>query len=377
MVFTKCDFVVVGAGISGVYCAYRLLQQFPECNVVVIEKQEYIGGRALVKQFHDTPLNMGAGVVRLSDVHLIRLCMSLYIPLKKSVSKIQYSGKYDKRKLLEEFKDKVGKNILNIKKRKMSMHQCLINYFDDEYIKSFLSHSFYTDYLDADVQKTIVDYPLDEILLEEKNTYYFVKWDTLINRLILPSMQFRLSEGVYRVHETESGVYVFTDKNKYICTRLFICGDISVKNILFNKSYPFLENIGSVPFFRAYGYFSEGHNISVSIKTNDIFDKYIPINKNICMITYCDNEKARRMDALIKNQELNIQYINKIYNKNMDDYICKYWEHGIHYYKPHISYNDVYSPIERCCKVVFLGEMVSRNQGWVEGCIETVDTYFD
>jgi monoamine oxidase len=41
------DIAIVGAGVSGVYCAWRLKQAFPEKNIVVLEGSGTVGGRLL------------------------------------------------------------------------------------------------------------------------------------------------------------------------------------------------------------------------------------------------------------------------------------------------------------------------------------------
>ncbi len=43
----NADTVIVGAGISGVYCAWRLKQQYPEQRIVVLEGGQAVGGRLL------------------------------------------------------------------------------------------------------------------------------------------------------------------------------------------------------------------------------------------------------------------------------------------------------------------------------------------
>ena len=45
------DYIIVGAGISGLYAAYRLSQKKPNCSIGIIEKLPRIGGRILTKKF--------------------------------------------------------------------------------------------------------------------------------------------------------------------------------------------------------------------------------------------------------------------------------------------------------------------------------------
>lgn len=45
------DFLIVGAGVSGAYAAWRLGQRYPGKSITVIEKSEYIGGRLISVPF--------------------------------------------------------------------------------------------------------------------------------------------------------------------------------------------------------------------------------------------------------------------------------------------------------------------------------------
>lgn len=47
------DYVIIGGGISGLYCRY-LLSKY---NVLLLEKENYIGGRAIEKNFTKNILN--------------------------------------------------------------------------------------------------------------------------------------------------------------------------------------------------------------------------------------------------------------------------------------------------------------------------------
>ena len=44
MPFTK-DVIIVGGGISGLYTAYRICNQFPDKTVLLLESSDELGGR--------------------------------------------------------------------------------------------------------------------------------------------------------------------------------------------------------------------------------------------------------------------------------------------------------------------------------------------
>ena len=44
MPYTK-DFIIVGGGLSGLYCAYQLNKKYPEKTILLLESDEELGGR--------------------------------------------------------------------------------------------------------------------------------------------------------------------------------------------------------------------------------------------------------------------------------------------------------------------------------------------
>lgn len=73
----KCDTVIVGAGIAGLYCARELLKQNPGSSVVVCEKYKKLGGRA-VTYHKDLGGDIGTvsweiGAGRISKAHTLVL----------------------------------------------------------------------------------------------------------------------------------------------------------------------------------------------------------------------------------------------------------------------------------------------------------------
>jgi monoamine oxidase len=65
------DFVIVGGGIGGLYTAYKLHLQFPKKTILVLEKENYLGGRVFT--YHDKYMTVETGAGRFSDKHK-RLC---------------------------------------------------------------------------------------------------------------------------------------------------------------------------------------------------------------------------------------------------------------------------------------------------------------
>lgn len=75
--------------------------------------------------------------------------------------------------------------------------------------------------------------------------------------------------------------------------------------------------------------------------------------------------------------------INKLLQKSLlsgdsvseiKDYVLRYWQHGVHYYKPGYNINQT-NLINQ--GILVCGEIVSNRQGWVEGCIQCINDSSD
>ena len=85
------DVIIVGAGMAGLYCSYKILKKDPSVQLLILEKNETAGGRAGMKSFHGVNVNIGAGVGRKKkDVLLNKLLKDLDI----ETHDFQHSKKY-------------------------------------------------------------------------------------------------------------------------------------------------------------------------------------------------------------------------------------------------------------------------------------------
>lgn len=55
------DFIILGAGISGIYSTFLLIQQFPKAKILIIEKYKTYGGRVYTFKNQHMIVNAGAG----------------------------------------------------------------------------------------------------------------------------------------------------------------------------------------------------------------------------------------------------------------------------------------------------------------------------
>jgi hypothetical protein len=116
--------------------------------------------------------------------------------------------------------------------------------------------------------------------------------------------------------------------------------------------------------------------------------KIIPIdaNKGIYMIAYSDNANAGLLRDYLENNEKNRELFCELIEKSLgipDGELMLtsikdfYWPIGTHYYTPlKDKYENrqtfIYEAQHPEKDILVVGEVVSINQGWVEGALESV-----
>jgi protoporphyrinogen oxidase len=70
-------YLIVGGGISGLYCAYLLHKKLKTDDIQIIEKEEYAGGRILTLKTKETTLELGAGVILNHHKNVLKLIHEL------------------------------------------------------------------------------------------------------------------------------------------------------------------------------------------------------------------------------------------------------------------------------------------------------------
>jgi monoamine oxidase len=81
------DYIIIGGGIAGVYCAYQLKKRFPDRTILLLEKSGTLGGR--VDTFQDRYMTVEAGAGRFSDAHSILVGLIDELKLKTKIVRIK------------------------------------------------------------------------------------------------------------------------------------------------------------------------------------------------------------------------------------------------------------------------------------------------
>jgi hypothetical protein len=227
-----------------------------------------------------------------------------------------------------------------------------------------------------------------------------VPWKLLVHKLYhyIGESHFKFSNNVttiQKIQENPCKFLVETDTdNKYMCNRVIIATTISfLRKVFIHK--PIYNDIEGQPFLRLYGKFSKKSIPIIQKYVNEftivpgVLQKIIPLNEKngIYMIAYNDNNNTIALKKNLENNKENRELYCRLIEKSLDipkgsltlvaikDY---YWPIGTHYYKPLNTklYANRDEFIEKAQHpengILVVGEVVSHNQGWTEGALDSV-----
>lgn len=381
--------IIIGAGISGLYLGHLLQKQGKD--FIILEQQQRYGGRVYVESFDDERIVIGAGIGRFEkDKILYDLCTSLDVPVHKytsQISRVFSQEKVSDKKFIDELKQ--FENVRLTKEKRSTTD--FLTFLEENKKLDFINLSGYTDYIHADIIDTIEDYGFDDVI--SGYTGFSIDWDNLLDKLYdSMSDKVRLGEGI--VEHIEKDKSVRTNKGVYHYDQLVCTVPVSIARLLF-PSITILEDLDVQPFSRIYVKIDKGKKEMAEIKNFTIVDSYlrkiIPINpkKGIYMIGYNDNGDALESLSDFRNMTERQLYdkiryeINRIFGIDMTIGASKiaFWEYGTTYYKPlKTKYKNRGEWLKiaqnPASDIYFVGEGFSRNQGWVEGALESVDVIY-
>lgn len=387
------DYIIIGGGIAGLYMNYLLSKDY---KTLLLEKNNYFGGRAIDVNFHNSTIKLGAGISGLDNKHLLRLLKELKIKtikFKSDINIISNNNHDMKKKMKEMINDikKLYKKLPEKDTKYLSSKKFIIKYFGKEYFDLYSTFTEYTDFFESSIESYIKYYPIDDHI-PSKYTIIYVDWMLLINKLINHIKKYNKLIKNYTVdkiiYNKNDNYYVIN--NKYKTKKIIFC--ITINNLIkLINNLPIKINynnyIGAIPFLRLYTYHKDGHKLDIpryNIIDNKL-QKIIIISDKILMISYSDNNNALYWKKYLNNKNKLIQRIKyeilKLFNKNIiiDDIKIAYWEEGIHYFKPDtgLKAKEIIDKISNPIDNIFVcGEMLSLRQGWVEGAIKSVDKLY-
>jgi len=415
------DTIIIGAGISGLYTAYKIMKMDKNHKMLILESEDYIGGRAFSAKFSETIVPTGAGVGRKKkDKLLLKLLKELNIEITESKHKTIFSDKINHLCEVKNIFKKLSEIYKNNPQPNQTFKEFAVKHIGMEKYNMFKICAGYTDYEKAAVEDVIYDYGFDDNY--ETWSVLYIPWNQLIkslkeacktsivnNQTVTNIRTWKDNdnkvEKLWSIYTNNNGSLPFLTKRIIIATNINTVKKIIPKNLVPKINNENLLNIiHGQPFLRTYGSFSgESKKILDKLIPHTIIvpgplHKIIPMSstdkKSIFMIAYSDNEDAMKLKKYKDDKTKMCKILEKTFELDeklvMDDIVSFYWDIGTHYFAPSEKINiprndfiekvqfirgmpDGESPRANTPNIFIVGEMISRNQGWVEGALESVE----
>jgi hypothetical protein len=374
------DFIIIGSGMAGLYAAYNIKKKTN--SFLILEKNTKLGGRAGNEMFCGVEVVTGAGIGRKRDKLLYKLLRELGLETKEFTSTQHYSSLIQPENI-DEMIEKLKKNLHGTHTFKEFATKVL----GPKKYQHFLTISGYSDFEKEDAHDTLYNYGLKDNFHPVKA--FHVPWKEMVKKLYeyIGASHFRFSSNVIKIKKVEDYFRIETEDIFYLCKKVVVATTIESLRRLFSN--PIYREIEGQPFLRLYGKFSK--------KSLPILKKYvhgytivpgplqkiIPMNeeKGVYMIAYNDNKNTKLLLPFLENTRENCAFFCELIETALDmpkDSIellsikAYYWQIGTHYYKPHAN-EIIYKAQHPEKDILVVGEVVSHDQGWTEGALDSVE----
>ena len=398
------DIIIIGSGMSGLFSAYNIKNISPNTSFLILEKykKQWIGGRTSNEMFYGTQIVTGAGVGRKNkDKLLIKLMDEIGVKYTQYETTINYAQTFSPIDIIKMIRQLKGEYNKHSELHNKSFKDFFIKIFGEKLYKTFTISSGYTDYENADLYDTLYNYGMDD----NKGGWstLHIPWKNMVDKLyhIIGKNHFKFSNDVVEIKKIRQKPCLFQIKTEngtvYNCNKVIVATTITgIQKLVPGASSKtsLYQQIHGQTFLRLYAKFNkESSEIMKKYVTSYTIvpgplQKIIPMdaNKGVYMIAYSDNYNALLQKNYLKNTPENRDLYCDLLEESLGipkgqlqitaikDY---YWPIGTHYYEPlkgpfKTRSEFIYKAQHPENGMLVVGEVVSRNQGWTEGALESV-----
>jgi hypothetical protein len=403
------DIIIIGSGMAGLFSAYNIQKISSDTSFLILEKykKQWIGGRTSNELFYGTEIVTGAGIGRKDkDKLLIKLMDDIGVKYKPYEIVINYSQTFTPVDIVKIIKHLKNEYIKHPELHHTTFKEFFIKILGEKLYKTFIITAGYSDDENADLHETLYNYGIDD----NKGgwTGLHIPWKTMVETLynIIGKTHFKFSNDVVEIKKIKDKPCLFQIKaangNIYHCNKVIVATTITgIQKLVPNASSKnsLYQQIHGQPFLRLYAKFNkESADIMKKYVTSYTIvpgplQKIIPMDadKGVYMIAYSDNTNALIQKNYLKNTIDNRNLYCDLIEESLGipkgqlqitaikDY---YWPIGTHYYEPlkgdFKTRNEfVYKAQHPENGMLVVGEVVSRDQGWTEGALESVKAVLD
>ena len=401
------DVIIIGGGISGLYCFYELEKKYKNLKISLFEKNNYFGGRFLTKkkEISNKTYQFEIGAGRLNKNH--KLFLKLIKELKLEKDLIKTSGYNDiyptcDFNLNNKFKNKNSFYYIYkvIKKAEKEKKEDLMIVSFKDYAKKVLKNDeikFLYDFSGYYGQLAFGNcydvIKLFKLGIRDDLEYFVLKngFSSIIHTLLkkIKSKNLYLQHELLKIEKYHNTFllningYIYQTKNLILALP-----KPALLKLNYLKTYKKdLNSIICKELCRIYSIYPKvWFKDYKKIMTNNKLRFIIPIDKKngLIMISYSDSKYALYWKKFINkpNNELNNEIkkqLNKIFPDVQESSIFTsiyFWDCGVAYWKPKIDSQEISKKILRLNindNLYIVGENYSNNQSWAEGALETVN----
>ena len=402
------DIIILGGGISGLYSAYKLLQKDKTLKILILEKNNYLGGRMKTyqKTINGITYYQEEGAWRFNSNHKLLLKLIHELGLKDNLRNLDLkkdfipSTKYDEKFINFDPIIYINKIIEYSKKDEKSTIQ---SYTLKEYSKKILKKDESKFFIDSFGYYKILDInAYDGILLLESGLKFNLKFytiypgvsiiiDKIKSKILENNGEIILNTNVLNIDFNEINRLFTINTNNGIYTSkkciLALPKQNLIKFSILKSIKKDLESIEVSNMSKIFAIFNKKHiwfkNIG-HVFTNNKLRQIIPRDKEngSILLSYCDgkfaeywkNLKDKKKDLFLQEIKKNIFKIFKI--KIQYPLFTKfiYWNNAAGYWKKNKDSTVISKKILHPYKDIPLyicGENYSKNQAWMEGALNT------
>lgn len=370
------DTLIIGGGISGLYCALNLK------NVLLLEEKDYWGGR--IKTHHEPQYEIGAGRFRKSHTRLWKLIQHYKLTPIPIPSRMDYRDEtYGLVPHVESYlKSQHKKMKLHESLREMTFYKYMVNVLGKEDANHFVEASGYSElyYKNA----------YDELQSFQKD---YVQGDYFVLKEGLGELCKRMVQSI----KEKKGKCVLHHKVQNILRKddYFVVDGYTAKRVIVTippslfKYFPILNpydfivsKLKNGPLLRVYAkYPTEWTDTLHTLTTKHIPRHIIPIRDGIVMIAYVEDEDVLpflNKGKLKTDKEIRTllrEELKRVFSEEIPEpeWVRPYlWEIGTHAWLPGLSSN-VLKNLPQIENLHVCGEAFSNRQAWVEGALESAE----
>jgi len=404
--------VIIGAGITGLYLAYKLIniKNIHPNDIIIYEKDNRIGGRIYTYQNKIKDLKYSVGAGRLGKKHKYIMKLIKEFNLEKQIIDINKDKRYFiNNKLMNEKELLIHHNSkfdslnklwkyaiytkINVNIQNLNLHNyfsLLLNSNEVELLKDSLG--YISEMYEMNAYNALLTLRKDFDV--ENNDFFILKdgiqilCDVLYKNLLDNNVNIIFNSTLNNIDDKQKNIVINNKKINYHKLYLTIKRQDYLNIPYFTKYEKIFNNVSDGHLLRIYAQYKDVWFKDLpKILTQNKLQFIIPINyeNGLIQISYTDSYNATFWNNLKNKKEVKM-YLKKQLKEMFPDRNIKdpewitmhYWDAGVHFWKTGINSKNIQQELKDVFSkknIFILGETYCNRQAWADGALETVDEY--